>query len=98
MYIGTCGIDNGLIVLTLSLDYIDLVLSAGPSYLIVGEDGTGGTVLVTKTGFSFGDVNFTLRPLTYDEYISIVSIGSLDRLFPLRPQAEASGELCLTAA
>lgn len=101
MPIYTCDIDGEMMVtyiLPLAL-YIDLVLSVTPSYLVVGEDGTGGSVLVTKSGYSFGDVNFNLRPLTYGEYISIASSGSLDLLFPLRPQAEASGqELCMQPA
>ena len=58
----------------------------------MGEDGTGGSVVVSESGYSFGDVRFTLRPLTYSQFVAGGSSLQLDMLIPLRPRAAASGE------
>ena len=63
-----------------------------PPYIFVGEDGTGGNVVVSESGYSFGDVRFTLRPLTYSQFVAGGSSLQLDTLIPLRPRAAASGE------
>lgn len=63
-----------------------------PSSIVVGEDGSGEFVAVTKTGYSFEEVEFYLRTLTYSEYQSLTGRADLDTVFPLRPQTEASGE------
>ena len=69
-----------------------------PTSIIVGEDGSAsGNIEVTKTGYSFGEVSFSLIPLTYSEYTSEVEDTSveeeqnLDTLFPLHPITPASG-------
>ena len=59
--------------------------------LTVNEDGSGGgDVLISESGYTFGDVNFVVRPLTYTEYESMTGRG-LSMLFPQRP-APASSE------
>ena len=73
----------------------DLVLEVTPTSLIVGEDGSAsGNIEVTKRGYSFGEVSFSLVSLTYSEYISEVR-NNLDTLFPLRPYTPASSETSL---
>ena len=69
----------------------DLTLTVNPSSIVVGEDGSGEFVAVTKTGYSFGAVEFYLRTLTYSEYESLTGRTDLDTVF-YRPQTEASGE------
>ena len=72
----------------LPLLYLDLVLEVNSSYITTREGGSGDSVEVTKTGYSFGEVKFTLRPLTYTEYLSFED--NLDSLSPFRPPTEAS--------
>ena len=60
--------------------------------LTVNEDGNGGgNVLISETGYTFGDVNFAVRPLTYDEYENMTGRG-LSTLFPQRPAPASSGK------
>lgn len=66
----------------------DLILAVSPKSIVVGEDGTGEFVSISKIGYSFGSVSFTLRPMTYSEYLD--SEDNLDQLFPFRPPIEAS--------
>lgn len=71
----------------------DLILAVNPNSIIVGEDGTGGIVSIAKIGYSFGSVSFSLRPLTYTEYLALED--DLDQLFPFRPPVEASCKMVL---
>lgn len=75
----------------MTLFWLDLILVVNPSSIIVSEDGTGENVVVSKIGYSFGEVNFILSPLTYSEYESLTD-GALDNLFPLRPPTPADSE------
>jgi hypothetical protein len=68
----------------------DFVLEVNTSYITAREGGSGGSVEVSKTGYSFGEVNFSLRPLTYSEYPSFKD--NLDSLLPFTPLTEASSE------
>ena len=68
--------------------YLDFVLEVNTSYITAREGGSGGSVEVSKTGYSFGEVNFSLRPLTYSEYPSFKD--NLDSLLPFTPLTEAS--------
>jgi hypothetical protein len=77
----------------------ELILTVNPTSIIVGEDGSAsGNIEVTKTGYSFGEVSFSLIPLTYSEYTSEVEDTSveeeqnLDTLFPLHPITPASAD------
>ena len=56
----------------------------------MNEDGTGGgNFVIVEQGYSFGDVSFIVRPLTYARYESFTG-RDLNQLFPRRPTA-ASG-------
>ena len=72
----------------------DLVLMVVPSVVITREDGISGSVRVFKSGYSFGEVSFSLQPLTYAQYRSISSSGDLDSRFPFRPPTAASS-ICM---
>ena len=78
----------------LTLLYLDLVLEVNTSYITVREGDSGGSVEISKTGYSFGEVKFTLRPLTYTEYLSFED--NLDSLYPFRPLTEASCKIIYT--
>ena len=72
--------------------YTDLVLTVSPKYLTVREDGSlSPSIVVTKEGYSFGPVPFSLVPFTYLEFESETG-QNLDTLFPLRPITPASSK------
>ena len=63
----------------------DLKLIVSPKYVVVEEDGrSSANIVVTKEGYSFGEVQFTLVPLTYSQFESEIG-KNLDLLFPFRP-------------
>ena len=58
--------------------------------ITVNEAGTEGEdITISETGYTFGNVNFTVTPLTYTQYQTITG-RDLDELFPQLPP-EASG-------
>ena len=62
--------------------------------VFVNEDGRrteNSDVVISETGYSFGDVRLNVRPLTYSEYRTTIAGRDLDEIFPRQP-AEASGE------
>ena len=71
-----------------------MILVVNPNSIIVSEDGTGANIAVSKIGYSFGEINFVLRALTYSEYESIITDNdeALDNLFPLRPSTAADSK------
>ena len=69
----------------------DYVLKVSADSITVNENGTRAEdIIISETGYTFGDVNFTVMPLTYTQYQSITG-RNLDDSFPNRP-AEALGE------
>ena len=68
----------------------DYVLSVSTALTTVNEDRTGGgNFVIVEEGYSFGDVSFIVRPLTYARYESITG-NDVNQLFARRPTA-ASG-------
>ena len=69
----------------------DYVLTVSTALTVINEDRSrGGDFVISESGYRFGDVHFTLRPLTYTDYQSITG-NDLDELFPRRPGAASGG-------
>ena len=69
----------------------DYVLTVSANSITVNEDGTEGKdIIISETGYTFGNVNFTVTPLTYTQYQTITG-RDLNELFPQLPPA-ASGK------
>lgn len=78
----------------LSVFPTDYVITVDTNYLFVNEDGRiheRNTLAISEAGYSFGDVQLTVTPLTYSEYETITG-QNVAEIFPRQP-AEASGEL-----
>ena len=68
--------------------------------ITVNEDGTSGeNVAIFETGYTFGDVNFTVTPLTYTQYQAITG-RDLNELFPQLPPGASGrtrGVVCMNS-
>jgi len=61
----------------------DYVLKVSADSITVNENGTRAEdIIISETGYTFGNVNFTMTPLTYTQYQSITG-RNLDDSFPL---------------
>ena len=59
--------------------------------ITVNEDGTSGeSIIISETGYTFGDVNFTVTPLTYTQYQAITG-RDLNEFFPQLPPGASGG-------
>lgn len=69
----------------------DYVLTVSRALININEDRSRrGDFVISESGYRFGDVHFTLRPLTYADYQTITG-NDLDVLFPRRPGAASGG-------
>lgn len=57
-----------------------------------GRIGENRNILISKSGFSFGDVRVTVTPLTYSEYEAKTG-HNVAESFGRFPEDEASGKL-----
>jgi len=69
----------------------DYILTVRADSITVNESGTSGeNIVISEMGYTFGDVNVTVTPLTYTQYQTITG-RDLNELFPQLPLG-ASGE------